>query len=313
MNQIKVLIYGAGAIGVFFGSRLIQAGHEVTFVDREERVQLILDQGLKIVSKFDGDFEFTPRAISDPLEAGAQDLILIAVKAFHTYDIALKLLPILKPSTIVASLQNGLENERILADLLGQNLVIGAVPSFSGSLQNETTLIQQAEAFLTYGEMDHQPSDRLEWLSGIFAHAGIKHKITDNITFEIWLSFLWNNTFNLVSALTRTTMGQIAGFEMIQQTLEQMMREVQQVAKAEGVNIPDQLLEEIKERSVMLGPIKSNMLKDLEAGQMPELEPLAGTLLKKAMEHGVSIPVNQTVYNLMRLKMLNYPLHEEGE
>jgi len=310
MEKIKVLIYGAGAIGVYFGGKLVAAGHDVTFVDRPERVEAIR-QGLQIRSNFDQNFTFTPQAVDDPSSSGPQDLILVAVRAFHTYEIAMKLLPVLKPDSIIASLQNGLENERILSDLVGPNLVIGCVPRFSGSLEGPCTLVQHAPAQLIYGEMDHQPSARMEWLSHVFAHAGLNHKISHNITLEIWKNFIWNNSFNIISAVTRTSMAQILACNVMAPTLEQMMREVKQVAQAEGVDIPIEVIEELKSEAASLGNVKGRMLRDLESGQMPELEPLSGILLKKAEQQGITLPVNQTLFNLMRLVMTNYNLPDE--
>jgi len=304
MNQIKVLVYGAGAIGVYFGGKLSKAGHQVTFVDKPERAETIQEHGLSL-KLLDQDLEIAATAISDLDGLDSQDLVLIAVKAFHTYEIAMNLLPVLTPSTIICSLQNGLENEKILGDLLGENLVVGCVPTFSGNMTDDHTLVQNAPANLIYGEMDHQPSSRL---SQVYSHAGIEHKISNNITLEIWRNFIWNNSYNLISALTRTDMTQISSCEALQSTLVQMMGEIRQVAQAEGVELPDDIMEDLKEQTSQLGQVKSNMLKDLEAGQMPELEPLSGTLLKKAEQHGISTPVNQTVFNLMQLTVLNYGL-----
>ncbi len=309
MNKVKILVYGAGAIGAYFGGKLVQAGHEVIFIDKPNRVESLQAKGLKL-RLLDQEYDFTPNIHADLDGLPVQDLVLIAVKAFHTYEIAMNLLPVLTPSTLIVSLQNGLDNEKILADLLGSNLVIGCVPSFSGFFSEQNTLLQQAPAHLTYGEMDHQPSRRLEWLSQILSHAGIEHKISNNITLEIWKSFLWNNSFNLISALTRTDMSQILACDTLRPTLDQMILEVQRVALAEGVEIPEETVEDLRHKALRLGQVKSNMLKDLEAGQLPELDPLAGTLLRKAQQYGISIPVNQTVFNLMQLTMMNYGLIE---
>ena len=116
----------------------------------------------------------------------AQDIILVCVKAFQTYDIALTLVPVVKPSTITFSLQNGLDNEKILSDVLGNNLVMGTVIHFNGELNDESTVVQKAPANIIYGELDHQPSEREESLSSIFAHADIDHRISHSITEEIW-------------------------------------------------------------------------------------------------------------------------------
>ena len=310
MEKINILIYGAGAIGVYFGGQFVKAGYNVTFVDVAERVELIKEKGLAVRTEKGANFDFEPNITDNPAELEPQDLILVAVKAFHTYDIALNLLPILKPTSIIASLQNGLENEKVLADLLGSNLVIGAAPRFSGALIEGNILIQQAPAYLYFGELDNQPSERMDWLSTIFSQAGVNHQISHNINLEIWKGALWNSSYNLVSALTRSSMMDIGACQAVQETLDQMLREMCEVAQAEGVEIPEETLAEIRNQATSMGKIKSNMLKDLELGQMPELEPLIGSLLKKAEDHGIPTPVNKTVYNLMILNLTNYQVEE---
>ncbi|NQU65790.1 MAG: 2-dehydropantoate 2-reductase, partial [SAR324 cluster bacterium] len=233
MKQYNVLIYGTGAVGIYFGGKLFKAGFNVVFVDTLEKVDILNESGLHIRSKIDHDYDFSPKVVSDLRELPPQDIIFVCVKAFQTYEIALNLLPVVKPSTITISLQNGLENEKILCDVLGKNLVIGAVLFFNGELQNETTVVQKAPGNIIFGELDHQRSDREEWLSTILSHADIDHRISSSITHEIWKMLIWNNAYNAISALTQTTLGQIYQFEEILPTIRKMMHEAQQVAIAE--------------------------------------------------------------------------------
>ena len=155
--------------------------------------------------------------------------------------------------------------------------------------------------------LDHQRSKREEWLSKIFAHADIHHKISDNITKTIWRKFIWNNAFNTISALTGATLRQIFDTEAVMPTIQLMMGEVQQVARAEGVEISDRHIEELRMANPNYEHIKTSMLRDIECGRKPELEPLVGVLLQKAKKHGISTPVNETIYNLLQLA-INTPI-----
>ncbi len=305
MKQYNILIYGTGAVGIYFGGKLFQAGFNTTFVDRPEKVEKIEDATLSIRSSVSKDYNFSPKIVNDVIDLPAQDIILVCVKAFQTYDIALNLLPIIKPTTIILSLQNGLENERILSDLLGKNLVMGSVIYFSGILEDPSTVIQKAPGQIIFGEIDHQGSQREEWLSKVFSHADINHKISRTINLEIWKKFIWSNAYNSVSALTSTTLKQIHQAEGILPTIRQMMTEVQQIAEAEGIQIPNQTLDELISSAGSYADVKTSMLKDLESGRMPELEAIVGVVLKKAEKHGITTPVNQTIYNLIQLSLKN--------
>jgi len=305
MEQLNVLVYGTGSVGIFFGGKLFKAGFNVTFVDVSEKVEELEEMTLRIQSQLDQNYEFTPPIVSDVSDLPGQDLILVCVKAFQTYEIAFKLLPVVKPSTITLSLQNGLENEKILSDLLGKNLVMGAVVHFSGQMIDACTVVQHAPAQVVFGEQDHQASAREEWLSNVFAHADINHSISRNITQKIWEKLIWNNAFNTISSITQSTIRQIYDSEAILSTIRQMMQEVQQVAQAEGVEISDQALDELLSFNLDFAEVRTSMLKDIEAGSMPEIEPLVGILLQKAKKYSISVPVNQTIYNLLQLSLNN--------
>ncbi|MBU2512835.1 2-dehydropantoate 2-reductase [bacterium] len=311
MKQYNILIYGTGAVGIYFGGKLYQAGFNTTFVDLPEKVRKIENKTLSIRSEGSKDYVFSPPIVEDVFDLPVQDIVLICVKAFQTYDIALNLLPVIKPTTIILSLQNGLENERILSDLLGKNLVMGSVIYFSGILDGPSTVVKKAPGQIIFGETDHQGSQREEWLSKIFSHADINHKISRNINLEVWKKFIWSNAYNSVSALTSTTLKQIHQAEGILHTIRQMMTEVQQIAEAEGIQIPNQILDELINSAGNYADVKTSMLKDMESGQMPELEAIVGVVLKKAEKHGITTPVNQTIYNLIRLSLKNIDYQTE--
>ncbi len=305
MEQYNVLIYGSGAVGIFFGGKLFQAGFNVLFVDTKDKVDELKDSTFSIRSNISKDYDFTPTLVDDVSDLPAQDIILVCVKAFQTYDIALNLLPVIKPTTIILSLQNGLENERILSDLLGKNLVMGSVIYFNGIVENKATVTQLAPGQIIFGELDHQSSEREEWLSEVFSHADINHKISRKINYEMWRKFIWNNAYNSISALTNSTLRQIHLSEGILPTIRQMMSEVQQVAEAEGVPIPNSTIDELLNANLEFADVKPSMLKDIESGRMPEIEALIGVVLNKASKHGISVPANQTIYNLIQLALIN--------
>lgn len=311
MKQYNILVYGAGAVGIYFGGKLNQAGFNVAFVDTPEKVNALSQTAFAIRSRITKEYVFTPQLADDVSDLPPQDIILVCVKAFQTYDIALNLLPVVKPSTIIMSLQNGLENERILSDLLGKNLVMGSVIYFNGILENNCTVDQMAPGQIIFGELDHQRSEREEWLSDVFSHSDINHQISRKITYEIWKKFIWNNAFNSISALTNSTLKQIHSVKSIAQTLRQMMSEVQQVAASEGVQIPNQTIDDLINSGSEFTDIKPSMLKDIEAGRMPEIEALVGVVLKKASKHRISVPVNQTIYNLIQLSLANKTIKSE--
>ena len=309
MKKFNILVIGTGAVGIYFGGKLFKAGFNVVFVDLPDRVEKLNQTGLKIVSKIDHNIDFQPKIVDQIVGLPAQDLILICVKAYHTYEIALNLLPVIKPSSILLSLQNGLENEKILSQILGKSLIMGAVPFFNGNVKDDYIVNQNAPAQIIYGEMDHQQSAREDWVSQVLAHADINHTISRSIRVEIWKNFIWNNAFNTISALTKTTFGQIVSMTEVLPTIKQMMKETQQVASAEGYEISNQQLDDLINFSNQYSNVNSNMQMDIESRSTPELEALVGVLLQKAKTHGITAIVNQTIYNLLQLSLSNIDIN----
>lgn len=305
MNQYNILVYGAGAVGMYFGGKLQNAGFKVTFIDTPRKTDFLRENGIEIKSDIKKDFSYTPEIADSVEELPGQDLILVCVKAYQTYDIALNLIPVLKPTTAILSLQNGLENEKILSDLLGKSQVMGAVPYFNGEVIAPNVVQQHTPARIIFGEMDHQHSEREDWVSEIFSHADINHEISRNISVELWKYYIWNNAFNTISALTHTTVKQIHETDNTLKTVRQMMQEAQQVAIAEGIEITGQHLDEIMQYFSDSSDISATITKDIKAEKMPEIEPLAGVLIQKAKKHGISVQVNETVYNLLHLALSN--------
>lgn len=300
MDNARILIYGTGTVGIHFGAKLAKVGYQVSFVDRPERVEELNQTGLELVG-LDTSYSWEPE-VRDQVEGlEPQDLVLICVKAIHTYDIALNLLPIIKPSTAVLSFQNGLENEAILADLLGKNLILGTVLQFHGHLEAGYRSVQEAPAQVIYGELDHQPSSREEWLSNIFSKADIDHVISHNINQKSWEHFLWNSAYNSIGALTNSTVQDIIENEPLRPTLEQIILEGVRIAQADGVELNPAAIDEISKAQARYNHIKPAMLQDIEAGRRPELEPMMGVLIKKAKRGGISTPVTDTIYNLLQL------------
>ena len=313
MKQPNILIYGAGAVGTYFGGKLFKAGFDTVFVDLPERVKVLEETGLTIESGSGKIYQYKPNLVSSLDGLQGQDLILISVKAYHTYEIALKLLPVLKPSTILMSLQNGLENEEILSQILGKSLILGAVPYFNGQLQTDNHVVQNGPAQLVYGEMDHQQSEREEWISQILSHADINHTISRSINIEMWKNFIWNNAFNTISALTKATFGQILAQNETLSTVRQMMQESQQVALAEGHEITNQHIDEMISFSNQFTNLTSTMCMDIDLGHMPEVDALVGVLLQKSKKHGITAQVNQTIYNLLQLAISARDIQPSGE
>lgn len=130
---MKILSFGAGAIGTYIGGSLAHAGHEVVFLERPESAAILQTSGLSLIID-DEVIQFeAPRVVAslaEALQMGPYQLALFALKSYDTQAAAAELAPFAEALPPVLCLQNGVENEAVLAEILGANKVIaGTVTS----------------------------------------------------------------------------------------------------------------------------------------------------------------------------------------
>ena len=135
---MHVLVYGTGAVGGYFGARLATGGHEVTLVARGANLAALRADGLRVhLAPTNETLHVRPiRAVERPADAPPADLVLVCVKSYDTIAAADALRPVVRPDTVALSLQNGVENETIIAERLGwqAGLGMGAVVGLAGAL-----------------------------------------------------------------------------------------------------------------------------------------------------------------------------------
>jgi 2-dehydropantoate 2-reductase len=131
---MRVAVFGAGAVGGYFGSRLAQAGEETVLIARGEHLQALRQHGLRVDS-IQGDFVVQPSlATDDPQQAGVVDVVLVGVKAWQVPEAAQAMRPMIGPETFTVPLQNGVEAPDQLAAVLGTEHVLGGLCKIISSL-----------------------------------------------------------------------------------------------------------------------------------------------------------------------------------
>ena len=126
-ESLRVAVFGTGGVGGYFGGLLAKAEHDVTFIARGAHLNAIQENGLRVESQLDGPFVVHGNATSNTADVGEQDLVLFTVKMYHNSDALDSLKPLIGPNTVVLTLQNGIDNGDILAEVVGEeHIMIGA-------------------------------------------------------------------------------------------------------------------------------------------------------------------------------------------
>jgi 2-dehydropantoate 2-reductase len=158
---MRIVVYGAGGVGGYFGARLAAAGVDVTFIARGQHLEAMLADGLRVDS-IKGDFAVYPvQATADPETVGPVDVIFIGVKAWQIDSVASQMKPLVGPETFIIPLQNGVETAAKLAVTFGPDRVLGGFCRIVSYVAGPGYINQTAgDPYVAFGEFDNRSSER---------------------------------------------------------------------------------------------------------------------------------------------------------
>ena len=182
---MRIVIWGAGAIGATLGAYLSKAGRDILFVDIvESHVQAINQNGLRIKGPVD-EFNVRAPALLPQQLTGQFEAILLCAKSQHTQSATETLAPFLAADGFVMSVQNGL-NELIIAQLLGRQRTLGAFVNFSADYHAPGEILFGGRGAVVIGELDGAISPRIKHMESVFRDFDDNTQITDNIWGYLW-------------------------------------------------------------------------------------------------------------------------------
>jgi len=317
---MKICVYGAGAIGGLIGAHLARIGQDVTLIARGEHLAAMRARGLK-VSGASGHFTVMPRVTDDPAEAGAQNFVIVALKAHQVAGIADRMAPLLGPETAVVMAVNGvpwwyfhgiegpLADRRLASvdpdgeqwDLIGPQRVIGCVIYPAAEITAPGEIRHIVNDRLSIGEPDGSKSARARLLSRALIKAGFKSPVKTDIRTEIWVKLWGNVAFNPISALTGATLKAICEDPGTRAAARSIMNEAEAVANKLGVTMPIDVESRI-DGAASVGEHKTSMLQDFERGRPIELDAIVGAVAELGDIVGVETPMVDAIYALTRRK-----------
>jgi 2-dehydropantoate 2-reductase len=298
---MRIAVYGAGGVGGYFGGLLAHAGAEVHFIARGAHLQALREHGLTVRS-VKGDFQVRAPATDDPGDVGRCDFVLFCVKTFDTDAAAARLGPLLGAGTAVLSLQNGVENEEKLAQMVGEDHVMGgAAFIFAGIAEPGVIVHSGGPASITFGELDGRTSQRAERLLALFEHAGVEAELSASIMTVLWAKLAFICAQAGLTAAVRLPIGEIRTVDAAWAAFGRLVTEVCAVAEADGNPVPQTARERVLALAQAIEPGSfSSLYDDLVAGRPMELEALHGFVVRRAAQHGLAVPTSEAVYAILQ-------------
>ena len=302
---MKFAILGSGAVGGYYGAKLARAGHDVTFVARGAHRDAIRARGLEIRSPMLGDFTVHAPAEADTRRVGPVDVVILATKAYDNASALPLIAPMLAPSTTILPLQNGVDSTTDLAALYGEAPVIGGVTYIATALA-APGVIEQTGTYrrIVFGEVFGElprASDRVRALHEALSGADIQSEAVADGRVPIWEKFIFLVSLAGFTGAARLPIGPIWSDAFIRRMFLEGSREIERVARAEGVAVAADVVDRIaKYIDGIPGAMRSSLLIDLAQGKRIEVEQLHGSVVRRAARAGVPAPIMSTLYAVLK-------------
>jgi 2-dehydropantoate 2-reductase len=300
---MRIAIIGAGAVGGFYGARLAQAGHEVSFVARGANLEAIRRRGLRVTSSL-GDLVVSPRVESDPAPIGPVDLVIVAVKTYSNGQALPLLAPLVGADTVVLPLQNGVDSADQVA------AAVGAGHTLAGTTYIATTLIEPGviehvgtTRRIILGEAfgERVVTARVERLRAALAAADIEAEASADVRIPLWEKLIMLAPIAGLTAAVRLPIGPAWAHAAFRDVFDRGSREIEAVARHAGVNVAADVCDR-KHRYLDERPaaMRTSMMVDVTSGRPIELEALLGTIVRRGAAAGIPTPVVSTLYGILK-------------
>jgi len=298
---MRYLVVGAGALGGYFGGRLLEAGRDVTFLLRPGRAQALARTGLVIKSRFgDATLPAPPFVLKENLQTPF-DVVVVACKAYDLAATMASFAPAVGPQTAILPLLNGLGHFDALSGRFGAERVLGGLCMISAALDAAGT-VQHFNDFhvLVFGELDGTASARVAEILGDCAGAKFEARASSQMLLELWEKWVFIAAAAAITCLMRASIGDIVAAGAADLS-ERLLEECRAIAAANGFAPRPAAIERYRAILTAAGSaISASMLKDIERGAPVEADHVIGDLVARADAAKIPVPKLRIAYTHLK-------------
>ncbi len=280
---MRVLVVGAGAIGGYFGGRLLQAGRDVTFLVRPRRAAELADSGLIIKSPLGDVVRRSPPTILAENVRQPFDLILLSCKAYDLAPAMDSFAAAVGHETLILPLLNGMRHLDLLDERFGRSRVLGGQCVIAATLDAQRAIVHLNNLHtLSFGQRDGGICDRIRGIERTLARAGFEARLSEHIVQEMWDKWVFLATLAGVTCLMRASIGDIMASPGGRELMLSVLEECRAIAGAGGHAPQEASLEQARTALTAPGsPLTASMLRDVEGNAPVEADHIVGDLLRR--------------------------------
>ncbi len=298
---MKIVIVGPGAMGCLIAAFLSKSKEELWLLDKnKENAAKINEFGISLEG-VSGSWQAKPKATANVQDIDRADLILICVKSFHTKQAIEQIKPLLQQNTRIMTLQNGIGNIEIIAELAGEDKVIGGITN-EGATLIETGKIRHAGRGETLiGTLDGKIPVEMRSIREVFNKVGLQTKFSRDIKGLVWSKLIINAGINALTAITRLPNGKLTEFEGTKRILRDAVTEAARIAKRKRIKlIYDDPLAKVEAVCEGTSSNISSMLQDVLRNKRTEIDFINGVIVRLGQELGIAVPTNKLLVDLVK-------------
>lgn len=297
---MRIAIVGPGGVGGLLGALLSRAGHEVVVVARGRTLDALRARGLRLDSPL-GQITAPVVAAERPGDLGPVDVVLVTVKTWQVPEVAPGLAPLLGPGAVVVPLQNGIQAPDQLADALGDDRVVGGIAHcLSWVVEPGAIRHIGAAPRVTLGRWRRVDPAAPERVRDLLAPAGVDAHVVDDFPQAAWRKWMFITSLGAVCAAARAPIGVVRSVPETRRALVAGLEEVARLARARGVALPDDAVEEAMAFVDRLPPESTpSLYRDIVDGKPSELEDMSGAVARLGAESGVPVPTHATLFAVL--------------
>jgi 2-dehydropantoate 2-reductase len=288
---LRILVIGAGALGGYFGARLLAAGRDVTFLVRPKRAEALAKRGL-VVKSGAGDLHLpSPPTVTSERLNGPYDLIIVGCKAYDLESAMESFAPAVGKDTVIIPLLNGLRHIDVLNARFGEKRVFGGQCAITATLSGDGDILHLVADLhtLTFGEQNGARSERRAEIVSALSGANFVAEISDNILQDMWEKWVFIATAAGSTCLMRASIGDTVAAGASGLVLK-LLGECSEIAAKAGFEPRTAYIARVRSILTTPGsPVMASMLRDVEKGAPTEVDHVLGDLLDRTA--GVDAPI----------------------